>query len=320
MDDIVGHRTAISPKGDKQHSYLDLLGRVKKALQSAQEVSVSATDIRPYPDQPREYFDEAHIVGLSKSIDAGGQTTRGMIRKKAGKTPFELIDGECRWRGILRIPESRRPLYKADLIDADDEVVQFLIAGVSNFNRRGHTPIEIMKTIDRMMGFKIPMEEVANLLGISKFWADQMHGLRKLDPRVQKMLNPALPKGQVLPVTAAIQISKIEPKFQLALAQRVLSRDISLARLRGEVVKVAEKEGSRLRVRDVPADQQWNSLGKKVDVLSRTAGDVKAVLRKGQINRFITGRPKETTALLAKILKTKELLGEIEGLIREARK
>src|SRR6185436_17736691 len=104
------------------------------------------------------------------SIDAGGQTTSGLIRRKAGnrqyemlvekdgiqykpehegldkilekggrlvlsefagKTGYELIDGERRWRSILLIPRPRRPLYKAKLIDAEDDVIRFLISGVA---------------------------------------------------------------------------------------------------------------------------------------------------------------------------------------------
>lgn len=305
--------------GTSEYGYLHLLARVKKALESAREVAVPATDIRRYPNQPREYFDEKHIRGLSESIDAGGQTTTGMIREKLAETRYELIDGECRWQGILLIPESRRPLYKARLIEADDEVVQYLISGIANFNRRGHTAIKTMKTIDRLVSFELPMKEIANLLGISESWAHQMYGLKKLELEVLALLNPKLPKEQQIPVLAAVQISKIEAKFQRGLAERVIRKDITLSRLRGEVVKVAQKEGSPIRTRDVEPRKQWASFGNKIEVITRTAGDAKALIEKDEVSRYVKVHSEEASVLLRKLQETREEIAHIESLIRKAR-
>jgi len=102
-----------------EYDYLGLLARVKKALETGREISIPFSDIRPYPTQPRDYFNADSIRRLSASIDAGGQTSSGMVREKpadiqyeivdtgvavdprqvAGHTRHELIDGERRWRG-----------------------------------------------------------------------------------------------------------------------------------------------------------------------------------------------------------------------------
>src|SRR3989338_1383212 len=186
--------------GTNEYAYLDLLARVKKALETGREISVPFSDIRPYPTQPREHFNADSIRRLSASIDAGGQTSSGMVREKpadiqyeiidtgatveprqvSGHTQHELIDGERRWRGVGLIPESRRPLYRAKLIVAEDDVVQYLISGITNFNREGHTAVETLKTIQRHIEFEFPMDEIARLLGISEHWAKQIYGLRKL--------------------------------------------------------------------------------------------------------------------------------------------
>lgn len=327
-------------EGANEFAYLDLLARVKKALETGREISVPFSEIRPYPTQPREHFNADSIRRLSGSIDAGGQTSSGMVREKpadlqfeivdtgtaveprrvGGKTRYELIDGERRWRGVGLIPESRRPLYRAKLIVAADDVVQYLISGITNFNREGHTAIETMRTVDRHLEFGFPMNEIANLLGISEHWARQMHGLKNLKPEYQKLLNPDLPRTQQLPIMAAVQISKIEERLQGGLVERVLNKDITLGRLRGEVVKVAQKEGSYIRVRETRPDMQWESFGKKLDVITRTSGDAEALIGKGEIDRFINSRPKDTEDLLRKIEDAKESLSQIEAAIRQARK
>jgi ParB family chromosome partitioning protein len=267
--------------------HLKLLAKVKKALATGQDVTVPFTDIRRNPNQPRKYFSPESIKRLSLSIDQGGQIMQGLIRSKPDTTPYELIDGERRWHAIAWIPEERRPLYRARLIAADDDVVQFLISGIANFNREGHTPMETAETIDQMLRFKIPMQEVAALLGLSKFWAEQMHGLKKLSSKVQEMLDPELPKDKRLPLTAAIEISKIEPKLQAELAQRVLSKDVTISRLRGEVVRTAQENNSPIRLREVSVRNKWASVVRKLDEAERLTGDADAILQSRTVDLYI---------------------------------
>jgi ParB family chromosome partitioning protein len=308
----------ITPVQEGNFAYLDLLARVKKALDSARDIRVSATDIRPFPNQPRKYFDEKHIRGLAESIDAGGQTTPGMIREKTGPTRYELIDGECRWRGVLRIPESRRPLYKASLIEAEDDVVQYLISGIANFNRKGHTAIETMHTIEQLVVFKLPMSEIANLLGISTLWAEQMYGLRKLVPQVQQMLDPRLPKEKQLAVLAAIQISKADPRLQFMLAERVIKKIIPLTQLRSEVVRISKEAGAEIRTRQVEPRKEFESFQNRLNILLREAGTLEAALKQGRINRFVTASA-ATSVLIEKVKKAQNTLKSVENLIRQAR-
>lgn len=301
-----------------EYAYLHLLSRVKEALNSAKSVGVPASDIRKYPNQPRRHFPEEGIRRLSEAIDAGGQTTPGLIRENPAETRYELIDGERRWRAVSRIPEERQPLYKALLVDADDEVIQFLISGTANFNREDHTALEVMETIDRLVGFGLPMREISSLLGISEFWAYQMHGLKKLTPKVAAMLEPDLPRAQQLPVSAAVQISKMEQRLQLGIAVRVLSKDITLGRLRGEVVRVAKKAGSPVRTREVSPLKRWESVKNKAEVASRSLGDILHVIDDGVLDRIIKAHPSETARVLHHLRDVRRALDGIETTIRRA--
>ena len=151
--------------GENTAPHFELLERVKAALTSASEVSVSTDNIRPFRGQPRKHFNSESIQLLSASIDTGGQITPGIILQRPGSKEYELIDGERRWRAIKLIPTPRRPLFKAKLVEADDDVLQFIISGVANFNREEHTALEVMGAIDRYLSFGFPMKVIADLLG-----------------------------------------------------------------------------------------------------------------------------------------------------------
>lgn len=303
-------------EAEVSYDYLGLLARAKQALDSGVEIAVSCSEIRPYPNQPRHYFNEDRIRSLSASIDGSGQTTPGIIRENPGATRYELIDGERRWRAVSLIPAERQPLYKAKVIVADDDVVQYLISGIANFNREGHTPLEIMETVDRLLSFGIPMEEIASLLGITTGWAYQVHGLNKLEPSVSALLDPTLPKQEQLPVSAAIQISKIEGRLQMGLAQRVLKKDITLGRLRSEVIKVAKKEGVTVRVREVSPLKQWESIGNKIDVVARSLADVDAMFDSGQIiPRFPRAHADTSRKMIRRLQEAQEALTHCKQLL-----
>ena len=300
------------------YAYLDLLRRAKIALDTAVDIVVPASDIRPFPEQPRKYFNPEGIRRLSESINDGGQVTPGLIRENPEETRYELIDGERRWRAVLLISEDVRPDYKARLIKADDDVVRYLISGIANFNREGHTAVEMADTIEQLLSFKLPLKQIAILLGVSEHWARQMHGLTKLVPQVQAMLDPSLPKAKLLPVVAAIHISKAEPRLQVKLAERVIAGEVSISRLRGEVVRVSQKAGAHIRLREASPLNRWESFGNKVRVLERTAGDAEDLVRKDDLNQIIKAHPRETAKQLREIRDAKAILSRLEKLLTDA--
>lgn len=292
--------------------YLGLLARAKAALASSIEVAIDADDIRPFPDQPRKYFGEGGIIRLRDSIDGSGQTTSGLIRENEGETRYELIDGERRWRAVRMIPADRRPMYKARLIQADDEVVQYLISGIANFNREGHTPLEVSDTIARLLDFGLPMREIAALLGISEAWGYQMHGLKKLTPAVRAFLDPTLPKVKRLPVSAAVEIAKVGVKLQWGLTQQVLNRTISLPGLRAEAVRVSRQKNVPIRERAPPADQRWRIFHRKLGVAELAVGDITRAVATKEVQRFAAQRPQSENRELAARLRI--LQSEVNNL------
>ncbi len=298
-------------------AYLGLMARVKKALSEGQLVKVPAIEIRPYPDQPRKHFNKDRLGSLKNSVSLGGQTTVALMRHKPeGATHYELIDGERRWRGIMGIPEAERPLYEAKLIEADDDVIQYLISGIANFNREPHTAEETVDTIVRMHEvFEIPMPEIATLLGIGEMWANQLYGLRNLIPEGRALLSSNLPRSEQLQVTAAIQISKADPSIQKGILKKFRSGTVRMAGLRAEVVRTARETKTEIRTREVPPHKRWSGGHTKVGVVDRMSSDLLRLLRDPDVVKVMKGRLGEKDSMLRLVKGSMKTLSQCETIL-----
>jgi ParB family chromosome partitioning protein len=278
------------------------LERARRALAVAQHVTVPTAHVRPMPGQPRDYFGQDALQRLADSMAMSGQISPGIMRYVTAEAPvrYEIMDGERRWRAArLRGLE-----YRALLVTCDDATAAFIIAAVANFNRESHTPMEVSNAIANMVDkVGIPMTEVPGILGISMFWAVQMYGLQKLIPVVKNMLDPTLPKGKLLPVTAAVQISKVDPSLQYELARKVLVKAISLRGLRGEAVRVSRHAGTKLRERVLPPGRRWDSIAALSNQVCRTTKDLNSMLDAGEYIRMVVSEcPVSQIELICKSL------------------
>lgn len=224
------------------------------------------------PGQPRVYFNEDSITRLADSIRSVGQVYPGIVRS-LGENSYELLDGERRWRAITKVGVD----YRALVVDIDNNAVPFLIAAIANFNREAHTPLEIADSIEHMYDVvKMPIEDIARILGITVHWTYQMLSLRHLHKDVRSMLDPTLPKDKRLPLTAAIHIAKTDYSLQPKLADRVRAKDVSLSGLRAEVVHVSKKAGTYIRTRREQPHRRWSSIGLRVNQIARMLEDLQA--------------------------------------------
>ncbi len=263
-----------------------LLEEGRKALAKAVEIRVLPACIRPMEGQPRVYFNQDAIMRLADSIRAIGQVQPGIVRK-VGENLYELIDGERRWRAITLVGIE----YRALLVNITSEAVPFLIAAIANFNREAHTPLEIADAIENMYdNMSMPIEEVAKVLGITVPWTYSMLSLRFLHKDVRALLDPSLPKEQKIPLTAAIQISKMKHDLQVGLAKRVLEKDVSLSGLRKEVVRVSKKEGAYIRTYADEPGKRWKSIGLRVNQLKRMAHDLQGDFNEKDFAKVVSAR------------------------------
>ena len=160
-------------------------------------VEIDRARIRPFAGQPREYFNQAALKDLARSIKATkGNVVEIIVRPLAGdpKHDYELIDGQRRWLACGMIQIHRMRAVVRDVADANEQLVTSVVA---NFAREEHTPIEIAKVIARLR--KHPniaaienrehqTQAVGDLFGRSYGWVYAHEKLLRLAPAIQKLL------------------------------------------------------------------------------------------------------------------------------------
>lgn len=254
-----------------------ILDRVRTAVaQATFDPEVPVDRIRPMANQPRKYFNPDKLLRLSESIKSIGQITPGylrMVRTDADGRDRELVDGERRWQAILM---GGMPTFRAMIVQVDDEAAQFIMSVIANFNREGHTPMEVADAIRvSHEQLKLSMEEIGEMIGFSAVYCNNLYGLRRLTHEVRELLDPNRGSNRKLPVTAAIEISRLPAQYQMNVANRLLKREINLRGVHQEVISVSERHGLPVQTRWVDPHRYRLRLQEKISLVKRTNADLK---------------------------------------------
>lgn len=191
-------------------------------------LSIHPGRVRPFADQPREYFDAGELISLELSIKQRGQLQPAMVRRLAGDRDhdYEIVDGQRRWHACMRLNVP----FRAVIIDPENPEDQFEIAVAANFQRSDHTPMEIAKAIERMCTQGKRTEEyVSTLFGKSTWWVSAHRSLNNLVLEIQQLLEPRASKDQ-LAVAMAIQIARLPKEQQLSTLEDIQARGLTVAR------------------------------------------------------------------------------------------
>lgn len=217
---------------------------------------VPLTDVRPDPKQPRTYFKPAALKALAASIKKTGQRQPITVRaRRAGaQPPYEIIDGERRWRAcqLAGIDTIRIDIEATDLAQHHQ---QHLLSLASNFMREGHTHMEISVAVQYQVDAMVEagetrgraVQHLAEAIGRSEAWVYQYQQLQGLCSDLQERLHPDIPDGKRLRFNEAVALSGLKVGQQREI-YRAMMRVNPAARL--ELVKrlVAEANGqSRAR-------------------------------------------------------------------------
>jgi len=218
-------------------------------------VTVDIGRVRPFADQPREYFDAGELIALELSIKQRGQLQPAMIRKVTDDRDhdYELVDGQRRWHACTKLGIPLR----AVIIDPENEEDQFEISVAANFQRAGHTPMEIAKAIQRMCTHgERTVEYVATLFGKSVPWVYQQRRLVELVPEIQQRLEPNSSKTQ-LPTAIASELARLPKEQQLATLEDIEARGLTTPRAVDKIRRMVNNDGSPER-RKKPSDHTAN--------------------------------------------------------------
>ena len=139
-------------------------GRESEPRTDASTLSIS--DIRPNPQQPRRYFSEAELNELAESIRAKGVLQAILVRpdpKSDGK--YQIVAGERRYRaakqaGLTEIPATIRAMDELELLE---------IGIIENVQRTDLNPIEEAEAYGALMRrFGRTQEGLAESIGKSR--------------------------------------------------------------------------------------------------------------------------------------------------------
>jgi ParB family chromosome partitioning protein len=216
-------------------------------------------DIRPDPQQPRQYFRGAAMKALAASIKSVGQRTPIEVRPlPAGDTHrYEIIDGERRWRACQAIGQKTIRICVEE--DALPHQRQHLLSVISNFHREGHTHMEISNALAYQVdcakekGEKAVVDELADSLGKTSSWVYQYLALQKLTPKLQAAMHPEAPDKSRLRMNVAVVLSSLPAAKQLEALKQVnavapIAR-LQVARTLATEVTGKERVGKRRDIR-----------------------------------------------------------------------
>lgn len=193
--------------------------------------SIPINDVRPDPKQPRTYFKPSALNQLAASLKKTGQRQPITVRaRRAGaKPPFEIIDGERRWRAcqLAGIDTIRIDIEGAELARHRD---QHLLSLASNFMREGHTHMEISAAGRYQVEAAIEAGEsrgqavqaLVEAIGKSEAWIYQYLQLQDLCPELQERMHPDTPDAKRVRFAEATVLSPLPAAQQRAIYKALL--------------------------------------------------------------------------------------------------
>ena len=192
---------------------------------------VPITDVSPDPKQPRTYFKEAALRALATSIKKTGQRQPITVRKRraGAKTPYEIIDGERRWRACQL---AGLDTIRIDVEDGDftKHASQHLLSLASNFMREGHTHMEISRAVQYQVDAAVEagqtrgqaVQSLVEALGKSEAWVYQYLQLQDLCPELQERLAPETPDNRRLRFNEAVVLANLPEAKQKAIYRAIM--------------------------------------------------------------------------------------------------
>jgi ParB/RepB/Spo0J family partition protein len=228
-----------APKGAAKKSAETPAKRATKgtpAPAAPQVVEMIRVDqIRPDPTQPRKTFDTSDIEGTLEVVDGQAVEGRGIVhplivQKIGGKTPYELFDGERRWRsarakGLLEVPCLVQVI-------PDERVLEKQIAlGVA---QKGLLPFELADALSYLQSKtkkkglrKLSADELALRVGLpSGRMVHRYLALAGLCPEARQ----AFDEGKIS-LAVALELATVSnPHLQASAVADVRERDIRTAK------------------------------------------------------------------------------------------
>ena len=196
-------------------------------------------EIRPNPQQPREYFDEEALGALADSIREVGVLQPVLVRPSE-TGDYELIAGERRWRAARRVGLQTIPA----IVRVADDVAMLQHAIVENVQREELNPLEEAAAYQQLIeDFSLTHDEVANRVGKSRVTITNTLRLLQLPPSIQRYVKD----GSLRMGHARALLGTPDRAFQEQLAKRAVSEDLSVREVEDAIRHREEAPATRAK-------------------------------------------------------------------------
>ena len=147
---------------------------------------INIEDITPSKTNPRKRFDKAELAGLAESIKQKGVLEPVLVRplESNGKTTYEIVAGERRFRGSKIAGLTEIPTIIKKLSDSEAKEIQI----IENLQRADLHPLEEADGFQKLMDSEgLSIEDVSAKVGKSKTYIYQRLKFLALSGNVKKL-------------------------------------------------------------------------------------------------------------------------------------
>jgi ParB family chromosome partitioning protein len=219
-------------------------------------------------------------------------------RKSENSVRYDLVCGEGRLEAFRLLGETRIPAVVIDVAEADC----LMMSLVENIARRLHRPIDHMAEIGKLAKRGYNAAEIAEKIGCSRSWADQVVTLLE---RGEERLLAAVEAG-LIPIAMAAEIAQAESEE----AQTILMEAYESGKIRGKKLGAVRRLlDQRLKKRKGAKDR---GLGLRSYTKRLTADDLLRVYqREADKQRLLARKADFTQARLLFVVEAmKDLLAD----------
>ncbi|WP_162405543.1 ParB/RepB/Spo0J family partition protein [Pseudoxanthomonas jiangsuensis] len=193
---------------------------------------VPLNQVTPDPRQPRKYFRGSALSALATSLKKAGQRQPITVRKRepGSNPPYEIIDGERRWRAakLAGLATVRIEIEERELASHAE---QHLLSLASNFIREGHTHMEVSEALQYQVDAAIAagqdrrqaIQALTEALGKSETWVYQYLQIQQLCAELQERMHPDTPDEKRLRFAEAVVLCTLPVAQQRAIYRALLS-------------------------------------------------------------------------------------------------
>lgn len=196
-------------------------------------INIPIDEITPNIYQPRKEFDDNTLDDLTNSIKSYG-VLQPIVVRRSGKTGYEIIAGERRWRACKKAGFTDIPAIVKDAKDTDTAI----LALIENIQR------EDLNFIEEAEGFRqliqecgITQEELAMKLGKSQSTIANKMRILKLPQDILKIIS----QEKLTERHARALLRLPEEKLQSQVLDKVLEQGLSVRQTEELVAKTLDK-------------------------------------------------------------------------------